>query len=67
LHWLSCLAGEVLDDEVGLGVAPEGAVAPGAGAEYNLVVQRCDRRPDERTHPEDPLQMNEIDSLFQDN
>ena len=40
----------------GLGVAPEGAVAPAAGAEDDLVIQRRDRRADERTHPEDPLQ-----------
>ena len=40
---------------MGLGVAPEGAVSPGAGAEDDLVVQRRDRCADERTHPEDPL------------
>ncbi len=41
--------------ELGLGVAPEGAVAPCAGAEDDLVIQRRDRRADERPDPEDPL------------
>lgn len=38
-----------------LRVAPEGAVAPGTGTEDDLVVQRRDRRADERPDPEDPL------------
>jgi len=46
-------------DEVSLGIAPEGAVPPGAGAEDDLVVQRCDCGADERTNPEDPLQQEQ--------
>jgi hypothetical protein len=38
-----------------LSVAAEGAVAPGAGAEDDLAVQRRDGSADEWTDPEDPL------------
>jgi hypothetical protein len=47
--------GQVDGDEPRLSVAPGGAVAPGASAEDDLVVQRRDGRADERTDPEDPL------------
>jgi hypothetical protein len=58
------LAVDVNGDRVVLGVAPEGTVAPGAGAEDDLVVQRRDRRAYERTNPEDPLQMIKNASLL---
>ena len=54
---------DVDQDEVSLGVAPEGAVTPGAGSEDDLVVQRYDRRADERTHPEDPLKQQQPTKL----
>ena len=56
---------EADQDEVPLGVAPEGAgaVTPAAGAEDDLVVERCDRRADERTHPKDPLQQQQPTKL----